>query len=111
MISDVLSDAVCQIDKYLADGWYDGEVRERISAVREVMDAMRGELDDREGTPRPIVDLLVGGQEEIAAYRRKMISTAVLLRQGRVTAALAEIPFTEGEAIAEAVMGSDLPPR
>ncbi len=107
MISDVLSDAVCQIDKYLADGWYDGEVRERISAVREVMDAMRGELDDREGTPRPIVDLLVGGHKEIVAYRRKMI----LLRQGRVTAALAEIPFTEGEALAEAVMGSDLPPR
>ena len=48
MIGDVLSDAVDEIDRYL--GWEigpysEGELRSRIVAVRDQMDALRDELD------------------------------------------------------------------
>ncbi len=47
MISDVLSEAVIDIDGYLADDQdtYAVEVRARIVAVRDQMDALRRELD------------------------------------------------------------------
>lgn len=49
MISDVLSDAVREIDRYLADpvfaAAYQGDVGEKIRALRDEMDAMRRDLD------------------------------------------------------------------
>ena len=49
MISDVLSDAVSQIDCYLEnpsfDGCYEGEIRQELLTLREAMDAMRAKLD------------------------------------------------------------------
>ena len=47
MISDVLSEAVWKIDQYLQDQpiRYSGDLRQRIVAVRDAMDAMRSELD------------------------------------------------------------------
>jgi len=65
MISDVLSDACASIDEYLEDDFYDGEVRQRILAVRTAMGEMQAELDDRVGAPRPVVDLLMA----VAAVR------------------------------------------
>ena len=48
MISDVLADAVADIDKYLTDPTFAavyGPWRERILAVREQMDELRAALD------------------------------------------------------------------
>lgn len=51
MISDVLSDAVSEVDRYLewrdnhGARWYGGESRARIVAIRDQMDALRAELD------------------------------------------------------------------
>lgn len=49
MISDVLSDAVHNIDTYLNgdvfDDCYTGDIRTRILILRSQMDAMRMELD------------------------------------------------------------------
>jgi DNA-directed RNA polymerase specialized sigma subunit len=47
MISDTLSDAVAEIDRYLRDfpQCYRGAIRSEIIAVREAMDALRCELD------------------------------------------------------------------
>ncbi len=45
MISDVLSEAVVKIDAYLEAGAYEGELRARVIAVRDHMDAVRNELD------------------------------------------------------------------
>jgi hypothetical protein len=59
MISDVLSDASSDLDDYLADDFYDDETKERVRRVQAVMNAMQGELDDRAGAPRPIVDILM----------------------------------------------------
>ncbi len=49
MISDVLSEAVIDIDGYLVESQevYGREVRARIVAVRDQMDALRRELDTR----------------------------------------------------------------
>jgi hypothetical protein len=49
--------------------------------------------------------------DEIEAGRRILARVAVLLRQGKVREALAEIPFTEHERFAEQLLGDDLPPR
>jgi hypothetical protein len=59
MISDVLSDAVADIDGYLESNsptyqqWYGGEIRGRILAVRNHMDELRRELDFSRGSPVP----------------------------------------------------------
>ena len=45
MISDVLAEAVVKIDAYLGADLYAGELRARIVAVRDHMDAVRNELD------------------------------------------------------------------
>ncbi len=49
MISDVLFEAVEQIDQYLNDPGYDdmysGDLRKRIMSLREKMDAVRVALD------------------------------------------------------------------
>ena len=48
MIDDVLSDAVGEIDRYLRweiGPYTEGELRSRIVAVRDQMDALRSELD------------------------------------------------------------------
>jgi hypothetical protein len=45
MISDVLSDAVDDIDRYLNNGLYAGDLLVRIRRLRNEMDAMREELD------------------------------------------------------------------
>jgi hypothetical protein len=47
MISDVLAEAVAEIDRHLDDApdVYDGELRARIISVRDQMDAVRAELD------------------------------------------------------------------
>ena len=47
MISDVLYDAVREIDRYLDEDsdLYTGDIRNRIMKVRDVMDALRQELD------------------------------------------------------------------
>jgi hypothetical protein len=66
MVSDVLSYAVDEINSYLAEDYYDGEVRERIRAVRDVMDAMRGELDDRSGQPRELITRHMKAMDEWA---------------------------------------------
>jgi len=67
MISDVLYDAVDEIDTYLADDrhWYAAEWAVRICAVRNAMDAMRGELDNSTGTPRALVDLVVAADKVV----------------------------------------------
>jgi hypothetical protein len=48
VISDVLADAVAEIDDYLADSRFDiayeGELRARIVRVRDEMEAMSAEL-------------------------------------------------------------------
>lgn len=50
MISDVLSDAIDDIDRYLESptfaDTYCGELRQRIIELRDRMEAMRGELDN-----------------------------------------------------------------
>lgn len=53
MISDVLGEAVTDIDGYLVDfrSVYSGEVRARIVAVRDQMDALRAELDAQPAFP------------------------------------------------------------
>jgi hypothetical protein len=51
MISDVLFEAVEGMDHYLNDSgqpyatWYSGDLRERLLALREQMNAIREELD------------------------------------------------------------------
>ncbi len=47
MISDVLSDAIREIDRYLDEcqNLYAGPVRERIIEVRDIMPELRDELD------------------------------------------------------------------
>lgn len=47
MISDTLSDAVAEIDRYLGDDTfgYEGPIRDRIRRVRDGMDRLREELD------------------------------------------------------------------
>jgi hypothetical protein len=51
MLSDVLCDAVGDIDGYLESesplyqAWYGGDIRHRIVAVRDQMDRLRQELD------------------------------------------------------------------
>lgn len=45
MISDVLSDAVAEIDRYLRTGIYSGPIRQRIEDLRDYMDDIRRELD------------------------------------------------------------------
>jgi hypothetical protein len=49
MISDVLHDAVQEIDEYLGNQKFNriyfGDLRERIVKLRDAMDAMRAELD------------------------------------------------------------------
>jgi hypothetical protein len=46
MISDVLSDAVKEMRRYLAESrCYDGEIRSRLEKLVADMDAMRAELD------------------------------------------------------------------
>jgi hypothetical protein len=49
MISDVLSEMVAEIDRYLGDSvfdrMYEGEVRARIIALRNEVDAVRADLD------------------------------------------------------------------
>jgi hypothetical protein len=59
----------------------------------------------------PSVDDSTSIEDDLAACRRILARAAVLLRQGRIQAALAEIPVTEHELLAEQVMGEDLPPR
>jgi len=50
MISDILSEAVSEIDRYLTDkvfkGVYSGELKEQIIVLRNNMEEMRKELDD-----------------------------------------------------------------
>jgi len=50
MISDILSEAVSEIDRYLTDKTfeevYSGELKERIVVLRNNMEEMRKELDD-----------------------------------------------------------------
>lgn len=60
MLSDVLSDAVAEIDDYIESdsptyqAWYGGHIRPRILAVRESMNRLRQELDsDYLNTPVP----------------------------------------------------------
>jgi hypothetical protein len=50
-------------------------------------------------------------EEQLAAARRILARVAILLRQGKVEQALAEIPITEHERLAEQVLGDELPPR
>jgi hypothetical protein len=50
-------------------------------------------------------------EAEIAALRCILARVAVLLRQGKVEQALAEIPVNEHEVFVEQLMGTDLPPR
>ena len=47
MTSDVLSDAISEIDRYLREykDVYAGTIRERIIVVRDVMHELRDELD------------------------------------------------------------------
>ncbi len=47
MISDTLSDAVAEIDRYSSDPvfGYEGEIRTRILALRDSMNVMKTELD------------------------------------------------------------------
>ena len=46
MISDVLSEAVQQIDEYLTKGWYDEDIDFlEIKQVRDAMDNLRQKLD------------------------------------------------------------------
>ena len=47
MISDVVSDAISEIDRYLSEykDVYSGAIRERIIDVRDVMHELRDELD------------------------------------------------------------------
>lgn len=49
MISDVLSDAIAEIDEYLANphykDWYDGDLLKRIIEVRNAMESVLRELD------------------------------------------------------------------
>jgi hypothetical protein len=47
MISDVLAEAVADIDRWLDDApdTYSGELRGRVVSVRDQMDALREELD------------------------------------------------------------------
>ncbi len=47
MISDVLSDAISEIDRYLDEyqNLYAGPVRDRIIEVRDIMHELRDELD------------------------------------------------------------------
>ena len=53
MISDVLSEAVFDIDGYLVERREDltGDLRARIVSVRDQMDALRRELDTRPVRP------------------------------------------------------------
>lgn len=57
MISDVLFEAVEEIDGYLADpvykDMYAGELRDRILKLRDDMNALRAELDTPPGQPIP----------------------------------------------------------
>ncbi len=73
MVSDTLADAVSELDEYLSDDWYGGpgqDPYERIRAVRDVMDEMRGELDDSSGLREgPLVNALVDYRAERAAAR------------------------------------------
>lgn len=45
MVSDVLHEAVHEIDAYLGDDFYEGEMRDEIVRVRDEMDALRAKLD------------------------------------------------------------------
>lgn len=49
-------------------------------------------------------------EEDLAAARRIIARVALLLREGRVREALAELPVTEHELLAEHVLGDDLSP-
>ena len=55
MISDILSQAVIDLDRYIADGTFDhtyiGETRERIIRLRNEADDLRSVLD----TPPPTI--------------------------------------------------------
>lgn len=64
MISDTLSEAVNEIDRYLNDplyaGMYGGDLRKRIVAVRDQMHALRAELD-----APPDLEFQLPPQEEV----------------------------------------------
>lgn len=86
MISDVMFEAVEQINSYIDDGagetartWYSGELRERIVALREVMDALRQELD----TP-PSLDDRPALLRSAKAAIQLLALTAAALEVGRV---------------------------
>ncbi len=51
VISDVLSDAISEIDRYLREyqDVYAGTVRESILEVRDIMHLLRDELDTKPG--------------------------------------------------------------
>ncbi|TAJ79069.1 MAG: hypothetical protein EPO42_06825 [Gallionellaceae bacterium] len=59
MISDVLADAVAEIDRYLdSPEWWDtytGATRKELKALRTLMDAARTRLDTPPETPREVV--------------------------------------------------------
>lgn len=52
MVSDVLSEAVADLEYYLKTGWYNGEIKEEIIAVKTIMNSLRIKLDTPPEIPK-----------------------------------------------------------
>ena len=45
MVSDILFDAIVDIENYLKEGWYKGKIKKEIIAVKTIMNSLRVRLD------------------------------------------------------------------
>jgi hypothetical protein len=52
MVSDVLSDAVTALEYCLKTGWYNGEIKKEIIAIKTKMNSLRVKLDTPPEEPK-----------------------------------------------------------
>ena len=52
MVSDVLSEAITDLEYYLKTGWYNGEIKKEIIAVKTIMNSLRVKLDTPPEEPK-----------------------------------------------------------
>lgn len=99
MISDVLSEAVSDIDKYLSnpvfDSVYEGQTREEVILVRGAMDMLRRRLD----TVTPdLSGELTKAQAEITRLKRELNTRLTNLRDQETLVGIANVAHCGGQA-------------